>query len=474
MNAGLRQGRDAAIEDLRVSTELGLLKNVTMDIVATRGERLILAYWRGLGLDQDGFQHDALQVVEHDADERIAAAALFDPEDIDAAFEELDAHYLAGEAALHARTWSVVASSFAAFNRQEVLAADWVTIDHRQTTPFEPSNMTRTVRNIWDLTPNLTIHIEAVHRLNNFGAVIIHEGHGTSLEGFDAEWRAVDILLVDGDSISRCEVFDETDLDTALARFDELQPRAPRPENTASRIVEQFFAHFEARDWDAMAELLADDVSADDRRSVVNAGIRRGRDLEMANWRATEDLWTISLRSTVAIRGERLALVRFVFTSKDGGPQAFSVAALAVVEVNDDNRISEIVVIEGDDTDAAFAELDARYLAGEAAVHARTWSAIASMYTSFNRHELPATTPDWIIVDRRLGATFEFGDANEFFRSTWNLTPSASIYAEAVHRLTSLGTVVTHVVHGTSRRWIRCRVATGRHSDCRGRPNQPL
>ena len=51
---------------------------------------------------------------------------------------------------------------------------------------------------------------------------------GTSQEGFDAEWRVIDILTVEGDSINRCEIFDEADLDAALARFDELQPARRR------------------------------------------------------------------------------------------------------------------------------------------------------------------------------------------------------------------------------------------------------
>ena len=42
-------------------------------------------------------------------------------------------------------------------------------------------------------------------------------------------------LTVEGDRVNRCEIFDETDLDAALARFDELQPQAPRLENAASR-----------------------------------------------------------------------------------------------------------------------------------------------------------------------------------------------------------------------------------------------
>ena len=74
---------------------------------------------------------------------------------------------------------------------------------------------------------------------------------------------------------------------------------------------------------------------------------------------------------------------------------------LSIVEINADNRIVARVVFDPDDIDAAFAELDARYLAGEAAAHAHTWSVIARAYAAFNRHELPATTPDWVNIDHR-------------------------------------------------------------------------
>ena len=47
---------------------------------------------------------------------------------------------------------------------------------------------------------------------------------------------AIELLTVDGDRINRCEIFDEADLDAALARFDELQPQAPRLENAASQV----------------------------------------------------------------------------------------------------------------------------------------------------------------------------------------------------------------------------------------------
>ena len=67
--------------------------------------------------------------------------------------------------------------------------------------------------------------------------------------------------MVEGDLFNRCEIFDEADLDAALARFEELHPQAPRLENAASQVGERFWKYFAARDWDAMAEMLADDIA---------------------------------------------------------------------------------------------------------------------------------------------------------------------------------------------------------------------
>ena len=167
---------------------------------------------------------------------------MFDPDDIDAAFEELDARYLAGEAAAHAHTWSLIAGAYAAFNRHELPATtpDWVNIDHRRGIAFAPGDITAYIRATWDVAPDVKVYIEAVHRLSDLGAVVTQVSNGTSQEGFDAEWREINSSTVDGDLINRCELFDEADLDAALARFDELSRPAPRLENAASRVYERF------------------------------------------------------------------------------------------------------------------------------------------------------------------------------------------------------------------------------------------
>ena len=68
---------------------------------------------------------------------------------------------------------------------------------------------------------------ERLNRLSEFGAVITNVGYGISQEGFDGEWREVGIATFDGELISRWEMFDDADLNAALARFDELNRPAP-------------------------------------------------------------------------------------------------------------------------------------------------------------------------------------------------------------------------------------------------------
>lgn len=450
VNAGVRHGRDAAIANMRAVADLGVA-NALVTAIATRGERLVLTRsifsFRDRG--PEAFLSEQLDVGEINSAGQFVANVSFDTNHIDAAFAELDARYLAGEAAAHADTWSVIAGVHAMFNRHEFPPADWVTIDHRRGTPFTASDMTSAVHTLFDLTPDFNVHVEAVHKLNGFGAVITNYAHGSSPDGLGVEWRMVMLHIVEGDRLTRCEIFDETDVDAAVDRLGELSGPARRLENAASQVSGKFLSHYAVRDWDAMAELLADDVSSDDRRRVLNAGMRHGRNAEMANWHATGKIWSTHETSVIAIRGQRLALFRTTFTSHRS-PDAFSAAALTVVEINEDNRIRGIVVIEPDDFSAAFEELETRYLAGEAAPYAQTWSAVARGYAAINRHELPSMTPDSVFIDHRSVLTSEPEDLAAYFPAIWGLMPDVYVYIEVVHRLSNAGAVIAHVARGTS------------------------
>ena len=72
-----------------------------------------------------------LGVIEIDADDRIAAHVVFDPDDIDAAFEELDARTSRAKRPPYADTWSVIAEAYAALNRHELPRDDAGLGEHR-------------------------------------------------------------------------------------------------------------------------------------------------------------------------------------------------------------------------------------------------------------------------------------------------------------------------------------------------------
>ncbi|UQB99852.2 BTAD domain-containing putative transcriptional regulator [Mycobacterium intracellulare] len=451
VNAGDRGSRESVIEDLQVAADLGFTIGMA-DVVAIRGERLALTRVRAAGRDPETIQNDAINVVEIDADERLTLIVVYDLDDFDSAIDELDARYLADEAAPYADAWSAITQGYGAFNRREGIATtpDWVNIDHRRAVAVAPGELTDYVHAAWDLEQDVSIYIEAVHRLTNRGAVISHATRATSREGFDAEWRMVLLVAVDG-VVNHCEVFDEGDLDVALARFDHLNRPAQRLENAASQIAERFFAYFAACDWDSLATTLADNVSHDDRRHVVNAGVLHGRDTQIANLQAIAEVGITDFSSTViATRGARLALVQTRSSGPDHASDGVLTEELGVVEINSDNQMAAYVTFDRGDFDSAVAELDARYLAGEAAPYARTWSFITRAYAAVNRNELPAMTPDSEFIDHRAVLTAEREDLTGYLPALWDLTPDVRVYVEAVHRLNELGAVMTHTARGTS------------------------
>ena len=404
------------------------------------------------GRDPEAFHVDALEIVEVNADARLSALVVFDLDDIDAAFDELDARYLAGEAGAHARTWSVITRVYTALNRHEISAAtpDWVTVDHRPVQRIGAEDVRAYLRATWDVTPDIKFRIEEVHRLSSLGVVVTRVATGSSQEGFDAEWRQIDILTVDGDVLSRVEVFDEADIDAALARFDELSRPAPLLENAATRTWAQLADAFNRHDVAAFLALTSPDGHLDDRRTGV-------RDFQHGSMRQRvvqtlfeyPQSWRLEIEH-VASRGSRLSLSRQILRDTDDADRPITIELLTVLEVGEDNLAYDFVNFDADDIDGAFAELDARYLAGEAAAYSRTWSVVKDACAAFNRRESPPTTPDWATIDHRRAVAVAPGDMTAYVSATLELTPDVNLYIEAVHRLSDHGAVVTHVSKGTS------------------------
>ena len=311
--------------------------------------------------------------------------------------------------------------------------------------------MTAYIRDTLDDMPDFRVYLEAVHRLSDLGAVVTWVSSGTSHAGFQAEWREISIATVEGDLINRSEMFDETDLDAALARFDELTRSAPRLQNSASRVFESVRASLAARDWDAMAGLLAANASNEDRRRVLNAEVRLGRESVIEDLQASVDVIGITYTtvSVIATRGERLVLVRARLGDNDR-PDEVQFDVLQLIGLGDEDRVATVITFDADDFDAAFAELDARYMAGEAAAHAHTWSVFMDNYAAFNRREIPPTSPGLVDIDHRPLAAIGSGDLMAYLHDFIVDLADVSIYIESVHRLTDRGAVVTHVGVGTS------------------------
>ena len=123
-----------------------------------------------------------LSIVEIDADERIVGGRLVRSRRIEAAFAELDARYLAGEAAAHSHTWSLIAAGLRRAQPARVppTTPDWVNIDHRRVTMYAPGDLLANIRAPW-LGPRLRPHASTSRpRIgsSNFGAVVTQRGMG--------------------------------------------------------------------------------------------------------------------------------------------------------------------------------------------------------------------------------------------------------------------------------------------------------
>ena len=88
-----------------------------------------------------------------------------------------------------ARTWSAVMEAHAAFNRRELPSPNTELLDHRPVVTVHAGETAENIRDMWEFTPDLKLHVESVHRLSERGAVVTQASHGTSQAGFEAEWR---------------------------------------------------------------------------------------------------------------------------------------------------------------------------------------------------------------------------------------------------------------------------------------------
>src|SRR5581483_9387179 len=110
---------------------------------------------------------------------------------------------------------------------------------------------------------------------------------------------------------------------------------------------------------------------------------------------------TRTTATVIATRGDRLALCRVVFA----GEGDFEVEILEVDEVDGDGRLVATISLDVDDVEAAFAELDERYLVGEGAPVGGCWRVIARAVAAFNARDwdvwAASASEDFAYLDHR-------------------------------------------------------------------------
>ncbi|HEV2815146.1 MAG TPA: nuclear transport factor 2 family protein, partial [Solirubrobacteraceae bacterium] len=188
------------------------------------------------------------------------------------------------------------------------------------------------------------------------------------------------VAVVEGGLVARAEVFEPDDDEAMLARFEELRalPAEERePPVVAAR--RRFTEAFEARDWDALTALHADDVVVVDRRPL-GFGEVRGRAgvgrLAAGLAAVGADRWR---STTLAARGERLALFAEEVSSAGGSGEV-----RVLLQVDADGRIWRDETFAAEDEGVArgrldrLAEIDAWNVAQLGAYDRGEWEAVAA------------------------------------------------------------------------------------------------
>ena len=403
------RGRAEIRENLAALRDVGFTR-VRAEVIAVRGDRLVLH--RHVFSTDDNREMKTLGLNEWDNGE-VVRRVVFDEDALADAVAELEDRYLAGEGAPHAHVLRAGIAATAATGVNdfeamgELLSPDFVFVDH---TPigfgtgdrgrFIAASNANTELGIRSIRVNRVIHVSGNAALGVQDVRLLTEQ--------DSEYGDTSCIVMSVDPsgrINRMEWFDIDQFDAALTRLDELgatDSRHPRAENALTRAWDESIEHAHARRWDQVRAGLAGDFVRLDRRRGISAPTANGAEDFMAAYAAWFDVGfdTVAIES-LAVRGDRLALGRFVWRADDGREVAF----LGVYELDEAGFSSRAVHFDEDALTDAVAELEERYLVGEGAPHARLLRAGIAATAAAAVRDFDALrellSPEFALVDRR-------------------------------------------------------------------------
>ncbi len=486
-------------------------------VLATRGDRLALNRSTFVFMDTDVGPSEIafLILTEVDARGRIVAYVRWDLGDLDAACAELDARWQAGEAAAHPRASKWLADYLRFFAARDwnamstLFVPELVGENHRLVgwgTLYGPAAVVSTLQAQIELAPDTQERVDHVRTCAD-AVLLEYAWHGTHAGGaFENLWLV--LIELDADGRGRCaDVWEVEQLDQALARFAELAGREAEPapdggafekpmfvvfevddqgrsarsdtydiedrdgalahlaelaaptsaephfENAASRAWREVIAVWRQRDGERFAALHPTALLYRDHRRLVQLDLDRDEFLaftrpllEMRSNSASNDL--------LATRGERLALMRSTLEMADDSVGPSAIDSLLLIETGERGAIVAYDRYEIDDQEAARAEIEARWEAGEgsqfptvawmrdhsALAGRRDWDAVAALYS-----------PAVVGHDHRLvgwGTLRGRTDFLQSLRSMEALSPDARIRGDHI-RACARGSIMSSMWVGT-------------------------
>jgi hypothetical protein len=294
----------------------------------------------------------------------------YDAHEMARAFDDLDELYAAGEGGRHEATLRMVRAVYQAHNERRwdhlraLYADDLVVVDHRPAGFGElhgADEMLARHRAMVDVAPD--------YRVNNSRYLAFSERavfaqtasifHGKGGGAYDLGRLLVSTLRTPHGPVDRVEYFDAGQLELAWERFHALTGPTRADDNLAMVMSRRWFPALVEGDWDTVAGLLAPSFVLEDRRPMF-ASRFDGPEAAMEWFRATASLGLGGVDlEPIATRGDHIAVLRRSWLASD-----YEMTSLCLVEVDEEGRAAFAVLWDGDEVDAALAELDERFLAG--------------------------------------------------------------------------------------------------------------
>ena len=444
-------GRDDLLE---LTRELGDMSSTRMEkeILATRGERLALSRVRLEVAEGDvgASEIEHLNTIETDAIGAIVGYVRFDVQDLEAATAYLDQRFADSDGGV---AWAATQHLFASTYRRDVparralLAPDFRVVDHRPLgwglTLDSPERFIQSQDSLVELAPDVRYRVD--HFLCRGYAYLTQVAQVGTRDGgpFENPFLLTGTTDAEGHPLEM-SVYDCAQLDDAFARFDEIAggETASAPfDNAATRINDRMCRAWATGDWDALAACMAPAGRFLDRRAMLRVELDREQAIDSV--RQLGSMESTRIHSEIlATRGERLALNRLRVEVSGGDVGASEVVTLNVVETDEHGLNVTQVRFDPDDLEAAYREIEQRFLDGEGAgfgrylldfnraVAERDWEALADSFA-----------PDFVVHDRRLAGFGTLRNAGEFLagqRAMVELAPDARV---RTHHIRQVGRV---------------------------------